>query len=131
MNRIHAVVIAGIAIVSVAITISLYYFFMPAWLLIERIESTEHNVIVLTDSAIEASPKLKEALETTDERYDPRFAVTNPFKLTSSEGREILDIIQEYDSADSADSSNRFRIENDDKYYLVNVLFRYEPPPLA
>lgn len=129
MNRIRAVVIGGIAIASVAITISLYYFFMPSWLLVERIEDTEHDVISLPDSAVEALPKLKEALEVTDERYDPRFAVTNPFKLTSSEGNEILDIITEHTG--SVDDSNRFRIGNDGKHYLVSVLFQYEPPALA
>ena len=128
MNRLSAAVI-GIAIASVGIAVFLYYFFMPAWLLVERIEGTEHDAISLPNSAVEASPKLKETLETADERYHPRLPGANSFKLTSSEGGMILEIIREH--GDPADSSNSFRIENDGKYYRVIVLFHYEPPALA
>lgn len=129
MNRIRAIVMGGIAILSMGVTVFLYYFFMPAWLLVERMVGTEHDIISLDVSALESSPKLKEALETADERYDPRLPGTNSFRLTALEGNEILDIIQKHGGA--IDDNNRFRIENDGKHYLVSVLFRYEPPALA
>jgi hypothetical protein len=130
MNRRHAAVIGGIAIASISTAIFLYYFFMPAWLLVERLEEdAEHVVITLSDSAIEASPKLKEALETADERYNPQRPGTNSFKLTSLEGNKILDVIREHGGP--VDDNNLFRIENNGKYYLVSVLFQYEPPALA
>jgi hypothetical protein len=129
VNRLYTIAIVGIAIVSAGTAVLLYYSFMPAWLFVERIESTEHDVISLSDSALEASPKLKEALQTADERYNPRLPGTNSFKLSNSEGSRILEIIREY--GDSADSGERFRIENNEKYYLVSVLFHYEPPALA
>lgn len=114
---------------AMATGIAVYFLSMPAWLLTERIESTEHNVVKLPDSALQESPKLREALETADERYNPGLPGTNSFKLANSEGSKILEIIREHGA--SADSSNRFRIENDGRYYLVNVIFQYEPPALA
>lgn len=129
VNRLYTLLVGGVAVVSVGTAVFSYYFFMPAWLLVERIESTEHDVISLPSSALEASPKLKEALETADERYDPRLPGTNSFKLVASEGGEIIDIIREYGGF--ADNSNLVRIENGGKRYLISVLFRYEPPALA
>lgn len=129
MTRRPVVVIGGIAIASISIAIFSYYLFMPVWLLVERIESTEHDVIELPDSDLAASPELKEALKTADERFNPGLPGTNSFKLTNSDGNKILEILREKDV--SADSSNRFRIENGGKYYLVSVIFQYEPPGLA
>lgn len=128
MNRRHLVV-GIIAVASIGTAIFSYYSFMPAWLLVERIDGTDHDVVELPDPALATSQELREALKTADERYDPGLPRTNAFKLSNSEGNKILELLRERDALTDGDS--RFRIENDGKFYLVSVLFSYEPPALA
>lgn len=128
MNR-RLVVVGVIAVASIGIAIFSYYSFMPAWLLVERIDGTEHDIVELPPSALTTSQELEEALRTVDERYSPGLPRTNAFKLSNSEGNKILELLREHDALTDGDS--RFRIENGGKFYLVSILFSYEAPALA
>jgi len=115
-------------IIIVGAGIAIYYLNMPAWLLVERTEREAE--IQIPESVLSDFPKLKEALEKADERYNPRLPGTTTTKASSLEGFLILESLKTY-GFDPLEGTSWVFIESEGKQYRFGVIFQYDPPLLA
>lgn len=118
--------------VAIAAGIAVYFLNMPAWLLVERIESEPgRNAIEISGSVLSEYPKLEEALNKADESYRPNLPGTTSTMTSYLEGYNILEAIRSNDSVSSEDSDSWIIVENEGKLYSFHVLFQYDVPALG
>jgi hypothetical protein len=124
-----------IAPIIIATTTFLYFSNMPAWLVIERIDSnTDRLEINLEEDVITDNPKLKQAIAMADSSHEktPNIPISDVVMLTNTEGHNLLYYFKK-DTFMKEVSGNQheFIIQKDGNSYRLVIYFSYSTPLLA
>ncbi|HXG74200.1 MAG TPA: hypothetical protein VNK44_05245 [Candidatus Nitrosotenuis sp.] len=125
-------------IIPIIITASVFLYFLntPAWLVIERIDSSTErsNVMNLDENIIMRNPKLKQAIDMADSSHakSPNISIENSVMLTNTEGHNLLSYFKKSTFMEEiSGNQHEFIIQNGANSYRLVIYFSYSKPLLA
>lgn len=102
MIRLPILIVSGAIGITVAIVS--YYYFMPYWIIVERVPSsevvaavTDRIPIAVSDKELDENPSLRQAINSVEQKYQAhmnRIATTAVKTSSLSEGERIMDLLK-------------------------------------